>query len=113
MDPERLASLYLEMGELHANAAISRAMADLAETMEKIRTGIVLRQGNSCLGNNLAHITAISEPLGLLSLATASRNAADALASNDEVATFATFARLERVANQSLKMVWDLYDLSQ
>ena len=113
MDPERLAALYVEMGEARANAAVSRALKDLSNAMEQLRHDLAFRASPAILEQSAGKIRDIAEPLGLTTLGLAASNAADAVASADTVATFATLARLERIANRSLKVVWDIHDLSE
>lgn len=111
MDPDRLAGIYVELGEVKAHAAIGRAMEDLALTLERLKG--LLRAGRlPALSQSAARICDIAEPLGLSSLARVASDVAQVSQARDEVALAATLARLERVANRSLKMVWDLQDLS-
>ena len=111
MDPERLAAIYVDMGEARAQVAVSRAMEDLAITLERIKgLARVGRRGD--LVNKALRIRDIAEPLGLSSLSKAAANLAEVGETKNPVALAATLARLERVANRSLKMVWDLQDLS-
>ncbi|WP_152544468.1 hypothetical protein [Actibacterium mucosum] len=112
MDPERLAALYVEMGETAANAAVSRALRDLSDAMEQLRCDMSFRAPAEVLCQSSHKIRDIAEPLGLTTLAVSAANVADAVISGDTVATFATLARLEKVANRSLKVVWDIHDLS-
>lgn len=112
MDPERLAALYVEMGESRANEAVSRALKDMSETMEQLRCDLAFRAPPETLCKSTTKIRDIAEPLGLTTLAVAASNAADAVVGTDIVATFATLARLERITNRSLKVVWDIHDLS-
>lgn len=112
MDAERLAAIYVEMGDSRANAAVSRAMTDLSQTLDRLRTGIALGGSPRDIRRLAGHIRDIAEPLGLSSLSVAACNLADAAQAGQPVAIFATLARLERVATRSLKMVWDIHDLS-
>jgi len=112
MDPERLANLYVEMGEARANSAVSRAMQELSDLLEKLKCDVAFRAEAPELQASSKQIQQIAEPLGLISLASAANNAANAAMTRDIVAICATQARLERVACRTLKMVWDLHDLS-
>jgi len=111
MDPERLAGIYVEMGEVRAQAAVSCAMEELAVTMEQVRA---LRIGGRprSLEDLALRVRDIAEPLGLSSLAQVAGDLAAIAAGGDPAALGAVMARLERVSNRSLKMVWDLQDLS-
>ncbi|MHC0052231.1 hypothetical protein [Actibacterium sp. D379-3] len=111
MDPERLAEIYVELGEVRAQAAVGRAMEDLAMTLDRL--GGQHRGGRRAAVAQLAvRIRDIAEPLGLSSLSLVAGDVARLAETRDAVALAATTARLERVANRSLKMVWDLQDIS-
>ncbi|MBB4021388.1 MAG: hypothetical protein CL814_07915 [Confluentimicrobium sp.] len=111
MDPERLALLYVELGEARAQAAVARAMEDLAVTLERMKG--YLRAGRSSgLVQGAHRICDIADPLGLSSLSRVAADVGEAAGAGDKVAQAATVARLERVAGRSLKMVWDLQDMS-
>lgn len=112
LDPERLAALYVELGEAHAQVAVARAMEDLLAHVDQLRTDLAFRGSASRLARTVGRIHDIAEPLGLSSLSLAAQNAEDAVQGGDIVSTFATLARLERVANRSIKMVWDIQELS-
>ncbi|SMX30650.1 hypothetical protein [Actibacterium lipolyticum] len=111
MDPERLAAIYVDMGEARAQVAVSRAMEDLAITLERIK-GLARVGRLADLAEKALRVRDIAEPLGLSSLSKAAANLAEVGGTKNPVALAATLARLERVANRSLKMVWDLQDLS-
>lgn len=111
MDPERLAGIYVEMGEARAQAAVSCAMEELAVTMERLR-GLLRTGRRRALSDAALRIRDIAEPLGLSSLAQVAGDVAAVADRGDAAALGAVTARLERVSNRSLKMVWDLQDLS-
>lgn len=111
LDSERLAELYIEMGEARARVAIGRAMEDMAITLERLKG--YLRAGRlRDLGASAARITTIADPLGLSSLSRVAGDVSIVAGRKDRVALAATMARLDRVAARSLKMVVDLQNLS-
>ncbi len=111
MDPERLAEIYVEMGEAKAEIAVARATDDLIVTLERLR-GLQRIGRLDGLSRSAARIAMIAEPLGLSSLARAAQNVSDVAAKDDLVALNATLARLERMTDQSVRFVTDLRDLS-
>lgn len=111
LDPERLADIYLELGESQAQDTVSRALHDLDFTLRRLR-GLRRAGRIDCLVRSSGRVSSISETLGLSSMARVAGDVARAAACQDETALAATLARLERVANRSLKVVSDLHDMS-
>jgi len=111
MDAERLAGIYVELGEARAQAMVGRAMEELSVTLERI-AGLVRSGRSAAVAQSARRIHDIAEPLGLCSLARVADDVARAAGARDMIALAATQARLERIANRSLKMVWDLQDIS-
>jgi hypothetical protein len=111
LDPERLAALCLEIGEARVPEVLSRDMQELSETITRarglLRAGL-LSQLASCAGR----VGQIAEPMGLGGLARVAADVAALSATGDDVALAAALARLERIANQSLRLVWMLHDMS-
>lgn len=111
LDPERLAALCLEIGEARVPEVLARDMQDLSETISRarglLRAGL-LSQLAPCAGR----VGQIAEPMGLGGLARVAADVAALSATGDRVALAAALARLERIANQSLRMVWLLHDMS-
>lgn len=111
LDPERLAALCLEIGEAQAPELLVRAMQDLSERVDRARG--LLRAGRlSELAQCADRIAGIAEPMGLTGLARVAGDVAALGETGDRVALAAALARLGRIANQSLRMVWLLRDMS-
>lgn len=110
-DPERLADIYIEMGEDRAQDAVARMLHDLDFTLRRIK-GLRRAQRFDCLAQSCARISKLATELGLSSLARVTRDVAVTAERGDETALAATMARLERVANRSLKIVSGLHDMS-
>ena len=111
LDPERLAALCLEIGEGQAPELLVRAMQDLSERVDRARG--LLRAGRlSDLALCAQRIAGIAGPMGLTGLARVAGDVAALGETGDRVALAAALARLERIANQSLRMVWLLRDMS-
>lgn len=111
LDPERLATLYVEMGEHRAHRVVSRAMRDLdqtiAQTLKAFDTGSV-----SDIAACADRVERIAEPLGLSDLARVAADVIDLCDNADVVALAAVLARMQRVAGQSARMVCTLSDMS-
>lgn len=110
-DPERLADIYVELGEDRAQDAVGRMLSELDFTLRRIKG---LRRANrfSCISQSCGRISDMAAELGLSSMARVSRDVADVAARGDEIAIAATMARMERVANRSMKIVSSLHDMS-
>lgn len=111
MDADRLAGFYLDLGEARANLALASAVADLEALLADAAT---LSAGGSAadLARLARRIRDIAEPLGFCSLARVATDAAQIAPRCDPVALAAVLARLQRQGGRTLKMVWDLQDLS-
>ncbi|WP_095587288.1 hypothetical protein [Actibacterium ureilyticum] len=110
-DPERLADMYIELGEAQAQDAVERMLHDLDFTLRRIK-GLRRAERYGCLSRSCERISDIATELGLSSLARVTRDVAITAACGDETALSATMSRLERVANRSLKIVSGLHDMS-
>lgn len=111
MDAERLASVYLELGEARAQTTMARAMDEITVALARLK-GLVRAGRLGQLADVAQSMRDIAEPLGLNSLARVAHDLADLSARRDPVALAAVMARMDRVVERTLKMVWDLQDLS-
>ncbi len=111
LDPERLAEIYVEMGEDRAQIVVSRATDDLTVALTRLRGYRRVGQGDA-LSRSAKRMATIAEPLGLSHLARVAQDVAAVALTGDDTALAATLARLERVAGRSLKIVTDLQDVS-
>lgn len=110
-DPERLADIYIEMGESRAQDTVARMLHDLEFTLQRIK-GLRRAQRLVCIAQSCARISETATELGLSSLSRVTEDVAVVAERGDEIALAATMARLERVANRSLKIVSGLHDMS-
>lgn len=107
LDSERLADIFLDLGEAGAADLIALSLSRLEALME----GLDLALGPMRLGDgvDLAHqIAALAESMGLISLAQTARGVAVAADSGDAVAMAATRARLGRIALRSQRIAVEL-----
>lgn len=110
MDEERLAGLYLELGEARAQAVVMRAVEDISVQLEQI-TGFARAGRLDALRRVAEEVADTAIPFGLQSLARVAGDVATLAARGDDpVAQAACLARLERVANRSMRIVFHLSD---
>lgn len=111
LDPDRLASLFIELGEHHARQLVDRAMDDLADAVQAAR--VEFREGQlGPLGDLAFQVEQLAEPLGLAGLARVCADVAELCEGDDFVALAAALGRMERLCGQAQRMVWKLGDLS-
>lgn len=111
LDADRLATLFVEVGEHRAQRIVDRALQDLGETLDLAR-GCHRAGRIEDLSALAARIEHIAEPLGLCSLARVAADLEELCDWQDEVALAAVLARLNRVADQSLRFAWSLGGMS-
>jgi hypothetical protein len=111
LDPDRLGSLYRQLGETGAENVICRAIEELA-----VRLAHCARLWRSrdldALRKCARSLVAISEQIGMTVLARVATDVTRCVDAGDAAATGATLSRLIRVGERSLTAVWDLQDLS-
>jgi hypothetical protein len=111
LDPDRLGTLYAQLGEAAAEDVICRAMEEMAvrltcaERMYREDQIAGLRKTVRCLA-------AIADQVGMHGLARVARDVAQCIDGSDHNGLAATLARLLRVGERSLTAIWDLQDLS-
>jgi len=111
LDSDRLAELYVQLGEAGAQDVVCRAMEELAVRLARISESyhanmtLDLRKGAKGL-------IGIAEQIGMQRLADVARDVRSCVDENDPIALAATMARLLRIGDCSLTAVWDLQDLS-
>lgn len=110
-DEEAIATIYRNLGSKTAEQVISRAIAELAVAMAGITAQVRLAD-LSDLARHLRRLQSLAENLGLISLAQVAGDTRNCLELRDDTAFSAVFARLTRVAEQSLALRHDLLDQS-
>lgn len=112
-DSEPIALMYRTMGAQAAEEVITRALGELALTMtglaEQVRDDGEL-QG---VARHLRRLQRMAEQLGLVSLSLVARDARLCLDRTDRVAFAAVWARLMRVAEESLTSDQGMIDQSR
>ncbi|MCV2881685.1 hypothetical protein OE856_06575 [Actibacterium sp. XHP0104] len=100
------------MGEARAHRALGRAVAELETLLLRLRAHHGAADGGAEMARTATRMRNIADPLGFDSLARVSGDVALLARRGDPVALAAVMARLDRVMQRTLKMVWDLRDLS-
>jgi hypothetical protein len=111
---ERLVALYAEHGHARADRLVGRAIEELA-----VRIADMHRHAETPGETTARALVAASEELvrialdiGMISVARVARDAARATRAGDATAQAAILARLMRIGDRSLTVVWDLQDLT-
>ena len=111
LDQDRIGDLYQQLGEAGAEDVVCRAMEELAVRLS--HADRMYREGRMAdMRKNVRSMVAISEQIGMNSLARVARDVMDCVDLGDNVALAAVLARLMRIGERSLTAVWDLQDLS-
>ena len=111
MDTELLAGLFVDMGEARAADALICAMEQLSDAVNAVRDDIeTARFVRAAKG--LDEVARIADPLGFVSLAQVAKALQVQLYGRDTVAIAAISARLLRLRDRTLKLVWDMQDKS-
>ena len=111
LDSDRLAELYVQMGETGAQDVVCRAMEELAVRLAKINESYQSNRARE-LRKGAKGLIGIAEQIGMQRLAKVARDVCNCVDQNDPLALGATLARLQRTGDGSLTAVWDLQDLS-
>ncbi len=111
LDSDRLGELYAQLGEAGAEDVVCRAMEELAVRLSHSER--LFRQGDmEDLRKSARSLVAISEQIGMHSVARVARDVTYCIDDNDPVALAATLSRLLRIGERSLTAIWDMQDLS-
>ena len=110
LNPDRLESLYVQLGEAGAEDVVCRAIEELAvrlahcERLWRARDFEGLRKASRSL-------IAIADQVGMTELARVAGDVTASIDAADMAALGATLFRLIRVGERSLLAVWDLQDV--
>ena len=111
LDSDRLAEIVARLGPGAADDVISRAMEELAVLLARAHNGYC--GGNlNALGFAAGQIASLALRLGLPVLARVARDVRMLAQGRDGAALAATVARLERLGEASLMLIWDVRDKS-
>jgi len=107
LDSERLADLFVDLGEARATHMIALSIERLEVLIGEVDLAVAQGRSGECLANG-KQIRTIGDALGLLSVSTAAEGFSQAMQSCDEVAVAATMARLKRMALRSFRIAEEL-----
>lgn len=111
LEPDRLAELFVQLGQQGAEDVVCRAMEEISLRLAKVRSAY--DRGDLARVRKLTRsLVAISEQIGLVALARVAGDVAYCAAGHDSVALIAVLTRLQRIGEQSVTAVWDIRDLS-
>lgn len=111
LDSEQLGGLYRQLGESGAENVVCRAIEELAIRLAHCER--LWRQGKlGELRKSARSLIAISDQIGMSTLACVAADVTQAIDAQDAAAQGATLFRLVRIGERSLTAVWDLQDLS-
>ena len=111
LDCATLGRLYAEMGEVRADAALARALAELANRLAVIERSFY--DGDiPVLAKSARGLVAITEQIGLQTLAQVAGDVAYLAQRRDLTALAAALARLVRLGDQSITAIWDVQDMN-
>jgi hypothetical protein len=111
LDSERLADMFVELGEARATHLIALSIDRLEGLVEELERAVRQMRAGDCL-DHAGQIRSLGDALGLLSLSNAAKGVTRAVQSRDEVAVAATLARLKRMALRSFRIAEELQHLS-
>lgn len=107
LDPDRLQSLYDQLGEAGAEDVVCRAMEELAVRLSLIER--LFRQDRKAeLRKAARSLTGIADQIGMNALCRVACDVCNCVDANDPVALAATLSRLLRIGERSLTEVWDM-----
>jgi phytoene dehydrogenase-like protein len=111
VEPGQIETLRNDLGLHAAEDVVCRAMEDLAQRLCHVQE-MSLKGPREDLHKNLRALSAIAEQIGLAGLASVARDVIICVEYDDRVAEAATLARLARMGEGSLAMLWDYQEFS-
>ena len=111
-DAEPISAIYRNLGAPAAEQVVNRALGELAMTVSAVARQ-VRRRDLSDLARRLRRLQGMAESLGMVSLGLVARDLRYCLDQSDVTGFSAVWARLLRVAEQSLSADKGLLDLTR
>ena len=111
LDPDRLDSLYSQLGPQAAEDVVCRAMEELAcrlAQIDRLHCHAALDE----MRKNTRALIAIADQIGMTGLARVAAHVILCIDDGDRTALAATLARLARAGERSLTAIWDRQDLT-
>ena len=109
LDPQRLDTLFDQVGETGAEDIVCRALEELAARLSHAER--CYREGRiEDMRKSSRSLIAIADQVGMSLLAGVAGDVTASIDTGDHVALAATFARLLRIGERSLCEIWDVQD---
>ncbi|RXV63820.1 hypothetical protein C6W92_09105 [Roseovarius sp. A46] len=109
LDADRLEALYMQLGTRGAEDVVCRALEEIAARLARaerdFRAARFAAMRKGCRG-----LVGMAEEVGMPLMARVARDVTVCIDAGDGTALGATFARLLRIAEQSLCEIWDMQD---
>lgn len=105
LDPDPLSEIYAAQGEDAAEEIVCRTLSDLAHRLADLQS-LQRRSVFAQMSMPARRIAAISGQIGLVELACAAENLANAASQADGIAVGSTLNRLERCFDLAMSEVW-------
>ncbi|MCF6444466.1 hypothetical protein [Nereida sp. MMG025] len=106
MDRDRLAELYVQLGDNGAEGVVCRALEEISARINRMEAHFRANE-HEALAKTARSLIAIAEQVGMHKLSRVAADFGETYARRDEAAMGATFARLLRVGEASLDSIWD------
>ena len=107
LDPDRLKTLYDQLGDSGAEDVVCRAMEELAVRLSM--TERLFRQDRYDEMRKAARsLTGIADQIGMNTLSRVASDVTNCIDARDAVALSATLSRLLRIGERSLTEIWDM-----
>jgi hypothetical protein len=107
LDPQRLDTLFDQLGETGAEDIVCRALEELAARLSHAER--CYREGRIAdMRKSSRSLIAITDQVGMSLLAGVAGDVTASIDAGDHVALAATFARLLRISERSLCEIWDV-----
>ena len=107
LDPQRLDTLFDQLGETGAEDIVCRALEELAARLSHAER--CYREGRIAdMRKSSRSLIAITDQVGMSLLAGVAGDVTASIDAGDHVALAATFARLLRIGKRSLCEIWDV-----
>ncbi|WP_323777585.1 hypothetical protein [Leisingera sp.] len=111
LDPNKLSSLYDQLGEAGAEDVVCRAVEEMAVRLTHCER--LWRQNDMVsLRKSARSLIAMADQIGMTALSAIARDATVAIDAEDAPAVAAILFRLMRVGERSLTAVWDQQDMT-
>lgn len=111
LNPDRLVLLYSELGETGAERVMLRTMENIDARLDDIdrlsRSGQV-----AALIRSARTLSKMADQIGMETLSRVALDVVAASETGDDAARAAIVARLMRIADRSVRAVWDLKDMT-